>query len=209
MIIETVAVGPLQANCHIIGDETTKKALVIDPGDELDRIVNAINKHGLKVEKIICTHGHFDHVGAAGELKKMLGGVLMLHEAEVETYKTAADMAAYWGFKVGEVLDPDEFAADGEQISIGGLNFKVMHTPGHSPGGICLYGEGIVLTGDTLFAGSVGRTDFPGGSMHKLKASFRRLMDLPDSTVVLSGHGPSTTIGVERTDNMFSHEFLG
>ncbi|MBN2654358.1 MAG: MBL fold metallo-hydrolase [Nitrospirae bacterium] len=208
MIIETVAVGPLQANCHIIGDETTKKALVVDPGDEPSRIINALNKHGLKVEKIVCTHGHFDHVGAAGELKSVLGGMLMLHEADVEIYKTAADMAAFWGYKVGGIVDPDSFISEEDEISIGQLTFKIMHTPGHSPGGICLYGEGIVITGDTLFAGSVGRTDFPGGSIHKLKASFRRLMDLPDNTVVLSGHGPSTTIGDERAENMFSHEFM-
>ncbi|MCE5312099.1 MAG: MBL fold metallo-hydrolase [Nitrospiraceae bacterium] len=208
MIIETLAVGPLQANCHIIGDEETKKALVVDPGDEPKKILSALRKHGLEVDRIVCTHGHFDHVGAAGEIKKAAGGILMLHESELGIYSAAAEMAAFWGYKFGEPVQPDSYLAEGDQLNIGRLTFNVLHTPGHSPGGICLYGEGIILAGDTLFAGSVGRTDFPGGSMHMLKASFRKLMDLPGSLVVLSGHGPSTTIGEERTDNMFAHEFL-
>lgn len=208
MIIETIAVGPLQANCHIIGDEATKKALVVDPGDEAKKILSVIRKHGLEVDRIVCTHGHFDHVGAAGEIKKAAGGILMLHESDLVIYSTAGEMAAFWGYRVGESVEPDAYLAEGDKVSIGNLLFSVMHTPGHSPGGICLYGGGIVITGDTLFAGSVGRTDFPGGSMHKLKASFRKLMDLPGSTRVFSGHGPETTIAEEKTENMFSHEFL-
>jgi len=208
MLIKSVAVGPLQANCFIIGDEKTKKTMVIDPGDEPDRIMDIIKKNGLDVKYIICTHGHFDHVGAVSDIKKETNADVLIHIDELQIYKSALDMAAFWGYDIDPLPDPDRFVNDNDEIKMGGLFFKVMHTPGHSPGCICIYGEGVVITGDTIFAGSVGRTDFYGGDSLKLKQSFRKLMKLPDDTKVLPGHGETSTIGIEKKENMFSEEFL-
>lgn len=208
MLIKNIVVGPLQVNCFIIADETSKKAVVIDPGDEPDRIMEIIKKNNLSVECIICTHGHFDHVGAVSELKQETGAEVLIHKEELEIYNAAKDMAAFWGYDFDPLPEPDKLLKNGDDIEIGGLRFNILHTAGHSPGGICLYGEGIVITGDTLFAGSVGRTDFYGGDMNKLKESFKRLMSLPENTRVLPGHGPETTIGHEKRENSFSEEVL-
>ncbi|MBF0558259.1 MAG: MBL fold metallo-hydrolase [Nitrospirae bacterium] len=208
MIVKIVAVGPLQANCVIVADDVSLKAIVIDPGDEPDRISGIINAMGLNVEMIVCTHGHFDHMGVVSDIKKETGARIALHRDEIELYKGAKDMAAFWGYELETPPEPDILLSDGDTIRAGGLNFSVLHTPGHSPGGICLYMDNVVITGDTLFKGSVGRTDFYGGDMEKLKQSFRRLMALPESTDVVPGHGPVTTIGHEKTENMFSEEFL-
>ncbi|MDI6800588.1 MAG: MBL fold metallo-hydrolase [Thermodesulfovibrionales bacterium] len=208
MLIKNIVVGPLEVNCFIIADEISKKAVVIDPGDEPDRIMDIIRDKGLGVEHIICTHGHFDHVGAVSDLKKETGAKFLMHRDELEIYRAAKDMAAFWGFEMDDIIEPDDFVKEGDVIEVGSLSFEVFHTPGHSPGGICLYGEDIVITGDTLFAGSVGRTDFYGGDMNKLKESFKRLMSLSEKTRVLSGHGPETTIGYEKKENMFSEEFM-
>lgn len=208
MLIKNIVVGPLQVNCFIIADEASKKAILIDPGDEPDRIMDIIKRNNLSVEHIVCTHGHFDHVGAVSELKQETGAKVLIHKEEFEIYNGARDMAAFWGYDLDPLPEPDKLLKDGEDIEIGSLRFKVLHTPGHSPGGICLYGEGIVITGDTLFAGSVGRTDFYGGDANKLKESFKRLMSLPEATKVLPGHGPETTVGREKKENMFSDELL-
>lgn len=208
MLIKSIAVGPLQVNCLIVADETSGRAMVVDPGDEPDRVMDIIKNDELSVDYIICTHGHFDHVGTVSDLKKETGAKVLIHKDELEIYRAAKDMAAFWGYDLDPVPDPDVLAKDGEDITVGNLSFKIIHTPGHSPGGICLYGEGIVITGDTLFAGSVGRTDFYGGDINKLKNSFKRLMALPENTKVLAGHGPETTIGREKKGNMFSENFL-
>lgn len=208
MLIKSIVVGPLEVNCFIVADEGSKKAMVVDPGDEPDRIMDAIKNNDFVVEYIICTHGHFDHVGAVSDLKKETDAKVLIHNDELEIYNAAKDMAAFWGYDLDPLPDPDILVKEGESIKIGDLSFKVIHTPGHSPGGICLYGEGIVITGDTLFAGSVGRTDFHGGDMNRLKESFKRLMSLPENTRVLPGHGPETTIGREKRENMFSDELL-
>jgi glyoxylase-like metal-dependent hydrolase (beta-lactamase superfamily II) len=207
MIIKNLTVGPLQANCFIIGDNTTGRGAVIDPGDEPDLIMEVIKDNRLKIDYIICTHGHFDHVGAVSDIKNETGAKIIIHKDETEIYKAARDMAAFWGHDVGSLPEPDILVKDEDNISIGTLSFTVLHTPGHSPGGICLYGEGIVLTGDTLFAGSVGRTDFYGGDMSKLKESFNKLMSLPEETRVLPGHGPHSTIGEEKRENPFASGF--
>ena len=207
MIIRSLVVGPLENNCFIIADENTKEGLVVDPGDEPDRILDLINKNSFNIKYIVCTHAHFDHVGAVPDLKKETGAKIVIHRDELEIYKSTKDQAAIWGYELDPLPEPDMFVSEGDKIEVGDLRFEILHTPGHSPGGICLYGEGILITGDTLFAGSVGRTDFYGGDMEKLKRSFRRLLSLSDKIKVLPGHGPETTIGQERTDNFFSYNF--
>ncbi|HWR89319.1 MAG TPA: MBL fold metallo-hydrolase [Dissulfurispiraceae bacterium] len=208
MFIKSLVVGPLQVNCYIIGDVESRKSMVIDPGDEPDRILDVIKEKDFTVDYVVCTHGHFDHVGAVSDIKKETGGKVVLNREEMEIYEAARDMAAFWGFDIDPLPDPDLFVSEGDLISVGSLEFKVFASPGHSPGGICLYREGLVITGDTLFAGSIGRTDFHGGSMSLIGQSFRRLMELPADTRVLSGHGPVTTIGHEKKFNMFSAQFL-
>ncbi|MCI0468450.1 MAG: MBL fold metallo-hydrolase [Nitrospirae bacterium] len=204
MLIKNIVVGPLEANCFIIADEVSKKAMVVDPGDEPERIIDFIKGNEFNVEHIVCTHGHFDHVGAASDLKKQTGAKFLIHKDDLEIYHAAKDMAALWGFEMDDIIEPDDFVKEGEVIKVGSLRLEVIHTPGHSPGGICIYGEGIVLTGDTLFAGSVGRTDFYGGDMDKLLESIKRLMTLPDETRALPGHGPESSIAREKRTNIFA-----
>ena len=206
MLIETIPVGSLQANAYIVADEETKQAVVIDPGDEGDRILEVAKANNLKINEIICTHAHFDHVGAAGDIKKQTGAKIIMHKEDLETYSLAKDQGAFWGIQVDDLPQPDGFVEEGDDVKVGSLSFKVMHTPGHSKGGICLYGEGIIITGDTIFKGSIGRTDFPGGSIEELKGSFRRIIALPEDTRVFSGHGPETTIGFEKQTNFFMSE---
>jgi glyoxylase-like metal-dependent hydrolase (beta-lactamase superfamily II) len=207
MQIITLPVGNLEANCYIIVDEDTNKAAIIDPGDEPDRILEAAE--GLDVEFILLTHAHFDHAGAVGEIKEATDATIAMHADEVPVYDAMQDMAGYWGFQVPKPPAPDIILAEGEEVLIGSMTLAVIHTPGHTPGGICFYTPGTVFTGDTLFAGSIGRTDFPGGSYQQIGASFRKLMGLPSETKVYSGHGPVTSIGREKTTNMFAEEFLG
>jgi len=206
LIIRRLVVGPLQENCYVVEDGDTKEAIVIDPGDEAERIIETIRGDKSGVSAIICTHGHFDHLSAIGDIKRETGARLLIHEDELMIFKTAREQAMLWGFDIGDIPDPDGMLKEGDIIRVGNLEFKVIHTPGHSPGGICLYGEGVVFTGDTLFLDSVGRTDLPGGDMEMLKKSFRRLLDLPDETEVFPGHGPETTIGREKRENYFIHE---
>lgn len=208
MIVKKITVGPLEENCYIVGDESSKHAMVIDPGDEPDRVLEIIKNEHLTVTSIVCTHAHFDHIGAVGDLKKATGAQVLIHREDSELYEGAKDQAAIWGFDFDETPKPDGYLDENDTIKVGSLTFTVLHTPGHSPGGICLYGEGIVITGDTLFQGSVGRTDMHGGDVKKLQASFKRLLDLPVDTIVLPGHGPDTTIGRERKDNFFVHQWL-
>jgi glyoxylase-like metal-dependent hydrolase (beta-lactamase superfamily II) len=206
MVIKKIVVGPLENNCYIIADEKTKECFVTDPGDEPDRILDLIHEHNLRLKYIICTHAHFDHVAAIPDIKKESDAEVVIHKGDLEIYRKTQEQAASWGFEVDPMPEPDIFVSEGDKISVGDITFEILHTPGHSPGGICLYGEGILITGDTLFAGSVGRTDLYGGDVNQLRSSFRRLMAFPDHIQVLAGHGPETTVGQEKIDNFFSHE---
>jgi len=206
MFIKSLVVGPLEENCFVIADTKTKEAMIIDPGDEPDRIMEIIKNNNLKVKYIVCTHAHFDHIGAVPDIKGKTGAKVVMHKNDLELYSSAKDQAALWGYNLEPLPDPDMFVIEGDELIIGSLKFKVLHTPGHSPGGICLYGEGIILTGDTVFAGSVGRTDFFGGSIEELKKSFKRIISLPSSLKIFPGHGESSTVEEEKEMESFIQE---
>ncbi len=206
MLIKKIIVGPLENNCYIIGNDNTRDAFIVDPGDEPDRIFELILENKLKINFIVCTHAHFDHVGAVPEIKEQTDAKILLHNEDLELYKNIEKQAILWGYEVEPLPPPDIIVSEGDRLSVGNLVFEILHTPGHSPGAISIYGEGILITGDTLFAGSVGRTDLYGGDIRKLKNSFKRLMALPDDTKVLPGHGPETTIGEEKINNFFLYE---
>ncbi len=206
IMFETVVVGQLGVNCYILGCPQTKEGIVVDPGAEPERIMAVVNRLGLRITHVINTHGHFDHVGANRRLKEATGATLLIHEADVPFLSRAATTAAAYGLNAADSPPPDRFLTDGEELTCGTIRLKVLHTPGHTPGGCSLYVEqaGMVLTGDTLFADSVGRTDFPGSSHDALVAGIRgKLLTLPEETVVHPGHGPSTTIGREKRHNPY------
>lgn len=203
MIIKSLSVGPLENNCFIIANEGTGESLLVDPGDEPDRILDVINENEFKVKYLVCTHAHFDHVGAVPEIKKETNAKIVIHRDEVSIYEKVPDLSALFGFEIDPLPEPDILVLEGDQLVVGDLKFQILHTPGHSPGGICLYGEGIIITGDTIFAGSVGRTDLYGGDIEKLKKSIKRLMTLPDEVKIFPGHGPQSTIGYEKNNNSF------
>jgi hydroxyacylglutathione hydrolase len=204
--IETIVVGPLQVNCYVVYDDKSLDALVIDAGDEPDKILKFIKSNNLKVSRIICTHAHFDHTGGIAGVREKTGAKVMLHIDDLEIYSRVESQGALWGFHVVQPPHPDLFLGDGEEVVIGEAKLKVMHTPGHSPGGICLVADGIVFTGDTVFAGSIGRTDFYGGSIEALKVSFKKVLSLPPETKLLPGHGNWTTVEDEWQQNFFVHE---
>lgn len=210
MILIRLVVGPLQVNCYILADEKTKEAVVIDPGDDAEDILRVIREKGLTVKYIINTHAHFDHVGANKRLKEETGAQLLLHEAEATVLEGSSRHAAIYNLKTTSSPPADRYVKHGEVIAAGEISLSVLHTPGHSPGGICLVEQGMVFTGDALFAGSIGRTDFPGGNLMTLLNAIRaNLMILPDETRVFPGHGPDSTIGDEKRDNPFLNEESG
>lgn len=202
--IQTLVVGPLQVNCFIVSCPETKESLVIDPGDEGGRILDTIRSAGRKLTMIVNTHGHFDHVGGNRLLVERTGAELLLHQADRPLLQGAADHAALYGLSAFPSPAPSRFLADGDVLQIGAVTLEVIHIPGHSPGGICLFGQEHLFSGDTLFAGSIGRTDLPGGDHEALIEGIRaRLLVLPDTTMVHPGHGPDTTIGREKKINPF------
>jgi len=207
MIIHTLPVGPLQANCHILGCMETKKAAVIDPGGDPDKILLSLARDQLTLEAIINTHGHFDHVAGNTALKKATGADLMIHPLDAPLLKEAAHSAAQWGIRVEDSPQPDRLLNDGDTVKVGNIVLTVLHTPGHTPGGICLWSDKVAFVGDTLFAGSIGRTDFPGGDHQTLITSIRtKLFALPDDVTVYTGHMTNTTIGREKQFNPFCGE---
>jgi glyoxylase-like metal-dependent hydrolase (beta-lactamase superfamily II) len=206
MILKLLTVGPFASNCYIVGSESSKRGMIIDPGAEAKLILKTVNDLGLTISLIAVTHMHFDHVGALTPVKEGTGAKFALHEAETEAGLGVFSrmLSSMTGGSFSQLPKPDRLLKDGDTIDIDGLHFTVLHTPGHSPGGISLYGHEIVFTGDALFNYGIGRTDFPGCSYDQLMASIQnKLMTLPDETIAYPGHGPSTTIGEERRGNPF------
>jgi len=206
MIHKVFPVGPLQCNCSIIGDEQTREAMVIDPGDQIEDILKILKAENLTLKQIVVTHAHIDHVGGAMKLKVATGAPILMNQKD-EALLKMLDMQATWiGMKPPGAVQVDEAVGEGRILKVGNLSSTVIHTPGHTEGSICLYfpEQKTLIAGDTLFAGSIGRTDLPGGSYEKIIRSLHnQLMQLPDETQVVPGHGPATSIGEERETNPF------
>ena len=225
MIHEILPVGWLQCNCHILGDPETHEALVVDPGDEADRILEILARHGLHVRAIVSTHAHIDHVGGLSKMQQATGAPVLMHNDDLVLYQHLDEQAAFLGARAPDPAKVDQLLREGELVRWGTYAAQVMHTPGHTRGSLSLYlpasfspgaaqanlkQEGPkqespkLFAGDTLFAGSIGRTDLWGGSLPQiLRSIHQKLLALPDDTIVYPGHGPATTIGEERADNPF------
>jgi len=201
--IEKIVVGQLETNCYVVTDRKSAESLIIDPGDEPDMIIERVDKAGLKPQYILFTHAHYDHVCATKELHDLYGAQIIMHKNELSVYEDTQKMCMSWGFEKEDFPEPDTIVQEGDVISVGTLQFKVLHTPGHTPGGICLFGEKSLFSGDTLFRGSVGRTDLKGGDFSLLSDSLKKLISLPGDTRVLCGHAAETTIDLELKSNPF------
>ncbi|KPJ78665.1 MAG: MBL fold metallo-hydrolase [Deltaproteobacteria bacterium SG8_13] len=207
MLIKSMAVGPIQANCYILGCEETLEAVVIDPGGEADRILHALAESKLTLKYILNTHGHFDHVAANRRMKEATAAQILIHALDAPMLDNLASSAATWGLSAENSPQPDRLLADGETVTFGTVSLSVIHTPGHTPGGVSFHTDSIVFVGDTLFAGSVGRTDFPGGDAATLKNSIQqKIFILGDAVEVYPGHMGTTSIGQERRHNPFVGE---
>lgn len=206
MIHEILIVGPLQCNCSILGDETSREAIVVDPGDNIDRILSTLARHQLTVKQIVITHAHIDHIAGAQKLKRATGAPILYNQLDLPLVAMMEVQAGWLGIDTPEVSPPDDDLTDNLPITINGLSAITLHTPGHTQGSSCLYlpDHKLLIAGDTLFAGSVGRTDLPGGNTGQLIESIQtRLMPLPNDVIVVPGHGAKTTIGIEKTSNPF------
>ena len=206
MLLNTVVVTEFMTNCYIVGDDSTREAVVIDPGGEAEKILREVEKMGVTVTAVVNTHAHVDHIGALRDVKDALGVSVMLHPGELPVLKSASRMARLFGVTIDDPPEPDRLLKEGDEIAVGGMVLKVLETPGHSPGGISLVtSDGkVCFAGDSLFAGSIGRTDLPGGDYNTLIQSIKsKLIPLGDDVKVFTGHGPATTIGTERRYNPF------
>jgi glyoxylase-like metal-dependent hydrolase (beta-lactamase superfamily II) len=205
--IEPEIVGPLLSNCYILWDEHTKHGVIIDPGDDAEIILKKITELDLTIKYILATHGHFDHIGAVAPLKQRLNTKFLAHEGDLFFIEDGKKTANNWGVKIEQPPTPDHYIKDKEIINIKDFEIKVLHTPGHSPGGVCFHVNNMLFGGDTLFQRSIGRTDFRQGSYEQLEKSIKTcLYTLPDNTIVYTGHGPNTTIGDEKKYNAFVRE---
>jgi hydroxyacylglutathione hydrolase len=209
LIHEILPVGMLQCNCSIFGDEATREAIIIDPGDNIDEITAVLARHNLKVSSIIITHAHIDHIGGAAKLKKLTGAPVYMNANDQWLYDHIDDQAVWLGMETPEQTPIDTAASDGSTLKLGAAEFHVLHTPGHTQGSLCLWipSEKKLIAGDTLFRDSIGRTDLPGGNHRQLLGSIKdKLYPLPDETLVIPGHGPNTTLGREKERNYFLQE---
>ncbi len=203
IILKQLVVGPFASNCYIVGSESNKEGMIIDPGDEAEVILRNVKVLELAIKFIVLTHGHIDHIGALKEVKEATGAEVAIHADDAQALQENS-VSAMFGLSYPTPLPPDRLLQGGDSMDIGDLHFLVLHTPGHSPGGICLLGQEVVFSGDTLFNYGIGRADLPGGSYSQLMNSINtKLMILPDNTAVYPGHGPDTTIGTERRGNPF------
>ncbi len=204
MRMKSFTVGPLGVNCYVLQDDFSDAGLVIDPGGNAEELLQYLKQEHISLQTIVNTHGHGDHIGADDRLRQATGARLLIHAADAPMLADArANLSAYMGFTV-QAAPTDAFLQDGETLQVGHMSFTVLHTPGHSPGGICLFGEGVLFSGDSLFAESIGRCDFPGASETELVAALqKKILPLPDDVKVYPGHGPGTTIGWERQHNPY------
>ena len=203
MNVETFTVGAFQENCYLLIDDKSRKAVIVDPGGEGERLVEAIEDSGAELEAIWITHAHVDHVGAIAAIKRKWDVPVYLHPADRRLYQAASRQAEVYGVPFEEPPPPDREFADGQHLELGGSGFTVMHAPGHAPGHVVIHGQGMALVGDCLFAGSIGRTDLPFSNPPQLAESLKKIADLPPETVVYPGHGMETTIAEERRSNPF------
>lgn len=209
MFLETIVVGPLAVNCYVVGDPNTRQVIIIDPGDDAAKILDRVRRAMLNVKAIVNTHAHFDHIGAVEEVRRATQAPFMLHVDEAPVLASAQSSASMFGMRIVQPKPADKLVRDGDEIAVGLVKFRVLHTPGHTPGGICLVTEKSVFVGDTLFQGSIGRTDFPGGDYGALMGSIRdKLLPLAEDTHVYSGHGAATTLGAEKQFNPFVRQVI-
>ncbi len=203
--VKSLVTGELKVNCYLLGCTDCGEAMVIDPGGEAKRILEILEEKGLVLKTVVNTHGHFDHIGGNKALIEATAAELMIHEAELPILRGAPEHAPHFGCRpTPPSPEPGRLLRDGDQLALGQFRFEVIHVPGHSPGGICLLGEGRLFSGDSLFAGSIGRTDLPSGDHGALVTTLRRrILTLPEQIVVCPGHGPETTVGRERRSNPF------
>ena len=209
MILKKLELGSFATNCYIVGSESGNEGMIIDPADDVQAILSNVNDLGLDIKSIVLTHGHLDHIGALEEAKEATGADVIIHSDDVAILQDQS-LSMLFGLSYPTPSLPDRLLKDGDSIDFGGLHFQVLHTPGHTPGGICLQGHGIVFSGDTLFNYGIGRADLLGGNHSQLLNSIhRRLMVLPDDTIIYPGHGPDSTIGAERQGNPFLSDQSG
>jgi hydroxyacylglutathione hydrolase len=203
-ILRTLVVGPVQANCYILGCERTREASVIDPGGDSEKILITLAKDMLRCVYIINTHGHFDHSAENRRLKEVIGSQLLIHRGDAPMILQQEASGRLWGMNIDNSPPPDRYLEEGDIVTFGDISLKVLHTPGHTPGGISLFSDKMVFVGDTLFAGSIGRTDFPGRDYEGLiRNVIEKIFPLGDDVVVYPGHGPKTTVGRERRTTPF------
>ena len=203
MSVEWVTVGPFQENSYLVTDQATRRSVLVDPGDEAARIVRMIRAADVEIDAIWLTHGHLDHIGAVAAITRQWKVPVLLHRDDLVLYRRATQQAAFYGIEFEQPADPDGEFTDGDVLSVGGSRFTVRHTPGHSPGHVAFVGENLMLGGDLLFAGSIGRTDLPLSNPEAMEASLALVSTFQPDIVVYPGHGPPTSIGAELATNPF------